>query len=135
MKKVLAVEYNMQKMRSINEVCKKLNIDIEWFFTINPDLIEYFREHQNEFSGIILELGLPIWDKHGKPHHNRLLGLELVEELTRKKIEIPILINSKTTIDLPEIMKNHKNVKGQTSCFAEDIQKHQKEIESFINTL
>lgn len=131
MKTILVVEDDNLKMSIIYELCKKQDVGFKCFVSINPAL-EYFQEHQNEISGIILDLGLTTFDD--SRDYDDVRGLDMVKELTRKQAKIPILINSTTIIDLPEVMKNHKNVKGQTSLSA-GVLKHKEDIESFINTL
>ena len=88
--------------------------------------LKYVTQHFKEVSGIVLDLGLVSYDD--SYDYDSEKGLILVEELTRKKIAIPILINSTTEIDLPEIMKSHTNVKGQMAS-------RFKKLDGFINSL
>ena len=132
MKKILVVDANTMKMAEISRICKEKKLETISFFEIDS-AVKYLKTHRREVSGIILNLSLPIFNTSGGHVWNEFHGMEMIEELTKKKIEIPILINSKTVIDLPEIMKKHNNVKGQTSFIQK--QKHREDIESFINTL
>ena len=109
--KILIVEDDDVKMSMIYWILLDKNIDREWFFSVNSAL-DYISEHQNDVSGIILDLGLTTFVD--SRDYDDLRGLDLVRELTRKEINIPILINSTTEIELEEIMSNHKNVKGQS---------------------
>lgn len=109
--KILIVEDDNFKFSMIYCLLRDKNIDQEWFLSVNSAL-NYISEHQNEVSGIILDLGLTTYSDSND--YDDVRGLDLVNELTRKEINIPILINSTTEINLDEIMSNHKNVKGQS---------------------
>lgn len=109
--KILIVEDDNFKHSMVYCLLRDKNIDQEWFLSVNSAL-NYISEHQNDVSGIILDLGLTTFVD--SRDYDDLRGLDLVRELTRKEINIPILINSTTEIELEEIMSNHKNVKGQS---------------------
>lgn len=126
--KILVVEDNLLKRKFVEEFLSARKIDTIVSFSVNSAIKEIV-ERLNEFSGIILDLGLTSYDDSMDYDSKR--GLDLVEELTRREIDIPILINSSTTINLPNIMENHSNVKGQTSIMEDGNTK----IESFIKIL
>lgn len=109
--KILIVEDDNFKGCMIYERLKEKNIDYKWVVSVRT-AFNYISEHQNDVSGIILDLGLTTFDDSND--YDDIRGLDLVEELTREEINIPILINSTTEIDLNAVMKNHKNVKGQS---------------------
>jgi len=108
--KILVVEDDALKRTYIVEFLKSRNIDVHWCYSVNP-AIKYCIKNQKEISGIILDLGLTSND-HSIDYEFKK-GLNLIRELTRKKIKIPILINSTTYINLKETMEYHENVKGQ----------------------
>jgi len=108
--KILVVEDDALKRTYVLEFLKSRNIDVHWCYSVNP-AIKYCIKNTTEISGIILDLGLTSYDNSIDYEFTK--GLNLVKELTRKKINIPILINSTTYINLKEIMESHDNVKGQ----------------------
>ena len=108
--KILLVEDDALKRTYIIEFLKSRNIDVHWCYSVNP-AIKYCLNNLKKVSGIILDLGLTSYDKSNDYEFEK--GLVLVKELTRKKIKIPILINSTTYINLPMVMESHNNVKGQ----------------------
>lgn len=111
--KILVVEDDQFKREHIKKFLEEKNIsNVHYCKSVCP-AIQYAVEKSRVISGIILDLGLTSFDDSVDYRRDR--GLDLVKELTRKGIKIPILINSTTTIDLPEIMGYHKNVKGQMS--------------------
>jgi len=57
---------------------------------------KYIAEHVNEIELAIVDLGLPMFD-NGE-NYNELEGLVIVDRILRKKISIPIIINSTTEI-------------------------------------
>ena len=103
--KILIVEDDNFKFSMIYCLLRDKNIEHEWFLSVNSAL-KYISEHQNDVSGIILDLGLTTYSDSND--YDDVRGLDLVKELTRKEINIPVLINSTTEIELEEIMSNHK---------------------------
>ena len=125
--KILVVEDDALKRSYIVEFLKSRNIDVHWCYSVNP-AIKYCIKNQREISGIILDLGLTSYDQSTDYEFKK--GLNLVKELTRKCIKIPILINSTTYINLKETMECHENVKAQM-YEADDY----KTLRGFINLL
>ena len=123
--KIVVVEDDKNKREFVAMYLESNNIEMIPFVSIMPAL-KYVTQHFKEISGIILDLGLVSYDD--SYDYDTEKGLILVKELTRKKIEIPILINSTTEIDLPEIMRSHSNVKGQMAS-------NLKLLNEFINSL
>lgn len=126
--KILVVEDDIFKRQNIECFLYARNIDMHLVSSVNP-AIEYIIEHSDEISGVLLDMGLSSYD--GAPDYHSQKGLEVVNELTKRKINIPILINSSTLINMSFIMENNKNVKGQM-CINTD---GYKKLEWFINLL
>ena len=126
--KILVVEDDAIKKRCIEYYFSKNNIaELHFEMSVMPAL-NYVIEHLDEISGVILDLGLTSYNDSTDYDYEK--GLLFVEELTRKEITIPILINSTTEIDLSYVMKNHKNVKGQTA-----ILRGHEDLEEFLALL
>lgn len=123
--RIVVVEDDKNKREFIEDICELKNIDIISFNSIMP-AIKYVVKNFLETDGIILDLGLTNYDD--SEDYDSEKGLILVKELNRKKINIPILINSTTEIDLIEIMRNYPNVKGQMAS-------NYKKLDGFINSL
>lgn len=128
MKKLLIVEDDWHKLRFLQELLNKKNVEIHLCTSITP-AIKYAVKYSKDISGIILDLGLTSFDDSRDYEWDK--GLILVKELTRKRINIPILINSTTIIDLNNIMINHPNVIGQM-C---DLRDGYSKLEEFITLL
>ena len=123
--KIVVVEDDRNKREFVKDIFELKNIDMISFNSIMP-AIKYVIEHSPETDGIILDLGLTSYDDSGD--YDAEKGLILVQELKRKKINIPILINSTTELDLIEVMKNYPNVKGQMAS-------NYKKLDGFIKSL
>ena len=111
--KILIVEDDREKRLFLEYNLKKKNIEICLFSSVNP-AIRYVVQYANQIDGIILDLGLTSYDS--SDDYSFTKGLNLVKELTRKRIEIPILINSSTYVNLPNLMESNSNVKDQMYC-------------------
>ena len=110
MMKILIVEDDRNKRLFLEYFLKEKDFEFQSFAAIKP-AISYTIKHSTEIDGIILDLGLTSYDYSEDYEFTK--GLELIETLTEKRIEIPILINSSTYANLQKIMDNHSNVKGQ----------------------
>ncbi len=108
--KILVVEDDILKRLYVEDVLKRRKIDTHFCRSVRP-AIRYALRNSGEINGIILDLGLTSYDNSDDYDFKK--GLELVKELTRKEVKIPILINSTSYIELEEIMKENPNVKGQ----------------------
>lgn len=108
--KILVVEDDALKRTYVVEFLNSRSIDVHWCYSVNP-AIKFCLNNPSEVSGIILDLGLTSYDNSLDYEFKK--GLNLVKELARKKVKIPILINSTTCINLKEIMECYDNVKGQ----------------------
>lgn len=86
------------KTGSIFRELKKfgLNFNLNFCHSINSAL-RYIVTHPKEIDLIILDLGLPLMDDSTDIEATR--GLQITHYLARKKIRIPIIINSITIID------------------------------------
>jgi len=125
--KVLIVEDDPRKQECIADFLKSRNIDMHLEKAVNPG-VRYACEHKDEISGIILDLGLTTEDYSTDYEWEN--GIELIVELAKKNINIPILINSSTMVKLASIMAKYSSVKGQ--MYVED---DYQTLESFINSL
>ena len=126
MKKILIVEDEHFKRENIEQFLRKKQISYETIEYVNPAL-RYIILNRENISGIILDLGLKSFED-GSDYSNTK-GLNIVYELTRKKLNIPVLIYSSTHVNLSEIMCIHKNVKGQMYGADHNV------LENFINSL
>lgn len=91
--KILIVEDNSSKREQIEEFLKTKGVEFETIGYVEPAL-KYIADNQNNISGIILDLSL-------KSHENSndydpKKGLAISAELSKKKIDIPIMLNSET---------------------------------------
>ena len=108
--KILVVEDDRRKKKYLEEFLKARNIDMHHSKSIRP-AIRYALKYSTEISGIILDLGLTSYDNSNDYEFDK--GLELIKELTQRKVKIPILINSSTYISIQLLMEINHNVKGQ----------------------
>ena len=95
--KILIVEDSRDKKDQLINFLNKNNIEFEICEYLN-DALRYIYEDSKNISGIILDLGLER-DK-SDPEYEQYMGLELVEETERIKLNIPILINSTTEVEM-----------------------------------
>lgn len=105
--KIVVVEDDSIKRDEVIGLLNADNIEFEVFEYINLAL-RYIIVNKDNISGIILDLGLA--SMPGAHDATSYKGLELVNELNRKKIDIPILINSSTEVDMIE---SYPSVFGQ----------------------
>lgn len=108
--KILVVEDEAYKRVCIVDFLEARNIKVHWEYSVKPAM-RYAIQNPKEISGIILDLGLTTTED--SLDYDWVRGLDLVERLHFEKINIPILINSSTEIDLDKVMTNYSNVKGQ----------------------
>lgn len=94
---VVLVEDNEGKKDNLIPILEKEGIEYIVFSSINPTL-KFVVEPSNKIDGIILDMGLPVFDD-GR-NYKVYGGIEILEELKRKEINIPVLINSEQLIDI-----------------------------------
>ena len=123
--KILIVEDDRNKRLFLEYFLKEKNIEFYSFSSVRP-AISYSIKCSSEIDGIILALGLTSYDY--SDDYDFTKGLELIKELTKKRISIPILINSSTYVDLDSLMKMHSNIKAQM----DDDEFH---LRQFVNSL
>ena len=112
--KILIVEDSVLKREQLEEFLKSKGIEFDVFEYIIPAL-RYIRSNAENINGIILDLGLKSmenWDDY-----DLRKGIFIAHELRRKKINIPILINSETII--PE------------SFFTENVFEHRTKMDDY----
>ena len=97
MKKILIVEDSIFKREQITDFLDEKGIEYDFVEYLNPALIYIFGS-QNDISGIILDLGLQYFKDSSPESYNLLRGMDVVRELKRKKMDIPVLINSSTKV-------------------------------------
>ena len=125
--KILIVEDDTNKRLFIEYSLKEKNIDMYSFYSVKP-AIKYAIQHSNEIDGIILDLGLTSYDY--TDDYSFTKGLDLIRELDKTNIQIPILINSTTYLDFENLQKSHSNVKSRMN---EDYDEYNLRL--FINSL
>lgn len=106
--KIFIIEDAIFKREQITDFLEAKNIDFEISEYARPGL-RYIIKNKNEISGIILDLGLQN-SKDSPESYNLYKGLDIVKELFRKSIKIPVLINSSTEVDS---LENYPFVYGQ----------------------
>lgn len=93
MKILIIDDHPEYKCREILEVCKNQGIEVVVKKARNPGLREIVCSG-NKYDGIILDMGLPIYE--GGRDIGERVGEEILAELRRKKLSIPVLIFSET---------------------------------------
>ena len=93
MKILIIDDHPEYKCREILEVCKNQGIEVVVKKARNPGLREIVCSG-NKYDGIILDMGLPIYE--GGRDIGERVGDEILAELRRKKLSIPVLIFSET---------------------------------------
>lgn len=97
--KVLIVEDLKFKRNQLIDFLKKKNIEFEVCEYVN-DALRYIYINKEDISGIILDLGLQTSADNNDHALDR--GLDIVYELDRINLNIPILINSTTFVGMLE---------------------------------
>lgn len=96
---IVLVEDNTEKANSIITTLEREGVEYYQLSALNPAL-KFITKEFKKIDGIILDLGLPRFE-NGRVE-NIYSGLEIIEELKSLEINIPILINSSTLIDIDE---------------------------------
>ena len=123
--KILVLEDAIFKREQITDFLKEKNIPYQVIEYLNPAL-KYVFESKEEISGIILDLGLQLF-KDAPETYSLYRGLDLVYELARTNLEIPVLINSSTDVGM---LTDYPFVYGQRT----KVNNYQI-LEDFINFL
>ena len=106
--KFIIVEDDRNKRLFLKLFFKQNGHESYSFQSVRP-AIKYAINNSTEINGIILDLGLTSYDYTDDYDYDR--GLDLILELTKKGIFIPILINSSIYIrNLEEINENYHNL-------------------------
>lgn len=123
--RIFILEDAIFKREQITDFLEAKNIEFETSEYILPAL-KFIAKNKNYISGIILDLGLQ--NSEDSPETYSLYkGLDVIRELSRKKINIPILINSSTEVRL---LNSYPFIYGQRK----QIDDYQI-LENFINFL
>lgn len=101
--KILVVEDNASKRMQIEEFLTRRGVGFETIGYVEPAL-KYIAENQNDISGIILDLSLKT-DENSNDYHPKK-GLVISEELNKRKIDIPIMLNSETLMPTLFLSRN-----------------------------
>jgi len=104
--KFIIVEDDRNKRLFLELFFKQKGYESYSFQSVRP-AIEYAVKHSTEIDGIILDLGLSSYD-YSDDDYSYDRGLDLIIELSKKGIYIPILINSSIYIDIPKLRRDHK---------------------------
>ena len=112
--KILIVEDNETKRDNIESFLEFQRIKYHTCEYVNETL-RYIIKHKNDISGIILDLGLNLFKDSSYDRYN---GLTILSEMQRKKINIPVLINSTTEVGM--IDEDYPFVWGQRTRIEDD---------------
>lgn len=95
--KILIVEDSMCKREQLVEFLEKEKVEFEVCEYVNTAL-RYIRANKANVAGIILDLGLESMPgaHDAKPYR----GLDVLQEMKRLKLDIPVLINSTTELEM-----------------------------------
>jgi len=105
--KILVIEDDIFKREQITDFLEEKNIEYEAYAYVNPAL-RYILQNKEKISGIILDMGLPSF-KDSKDY-TLIKGMDIIKELYRKRLYIPVLINSSRDLSIFEM---HSFVFGQ----------------------
>lgn len=93
--KILIVDDCLEtKCFGVVEECKRRNIEIVVEKALIPALQRIFLDEKTKIDGIILDMGIPVYENQMIEFPNE--GEEILMELKRKKVEIPVLVFSET---------------------------------------
>ena len=95
--KILIVEDSVWKREQLVEFLEKEKIEFEVSEYVN-NALRYIRANKTDIAGIILDLGLESMPgaHDAKPYR----GLDVVKEMKILKLNIPVLINSTTELQM-----------------------------------
>ena len=124
--KILVIDDDIFKREQITDFLEVENIEYETFEYANPAL-RYIVMNKDEISGIVLDLGLQDF-KNTPNTYSLYKGLDIIHEMYRKSIHIPILINSSTDVGI--IDDKYPFVYGQRTKID-----NYKILEDYINFL
>ena len=95
--KILIVEDSIWKREQLVEFLEKEKIEFEVSEYVN-NALRYIRANKTDIAGIILDLGLESMPDayDAKPYR----GLDVLREMKRLKLDIPVLINSTTELQM-----------------------------------
>ena len=127
--KILVVEDEKSKRECIVKFLKARNIEMHLAYSVRPAL-RYVIQNPNEISGIILDMGLTSTDD--SLDYDWIRGWDLVERLNFDKINIPILINSSTDVQIEKRKEDYRNLHSQ--MYEEDDYETLGEFIAFLET-
>lgn len=96
---IVLIEDNADKSNNIISILDKEGIEYYLITALNPAL-RFITNESKKIDGIILDLGLPRFENERV--EDITAGLDVVEELKRVGITIPVLINSSTLVEIDE---------------------------------
>ena len=111
---ILVVEDDKTKRENVEFFLESREIGYHTCEYVN-EALRYIIRNKNEISGIILDLGLNLFEEGSYDRYN---GLILLSEMQRKKIDIPVLINSTTEVGM--IDEDYPFVWGQRTRIEDD---------------
>ena len=114
------------KIKFSYKICKSINSSLR-----------YLVSNKNEIDLIVLDLGLPrFYDNHNFKYYYPYGGLEIIDEMFRKKLfNIPIIINSTTKLELSDNTTEKEFFSFYSPIFIEHVDKLEGEwLVKFIKT-
>ena len=111
---ILVVEDDKTKRENVEFFLESRGIGYHTCEYVN-EALRYIIRNKNEISGLILDLGLNLLEEGSYDRYN---GLILLSEMQRKKIDIPVLINSTTEVGM--IDEDYPFVWGQRTRIEDD---------------
>lgn len=113
---ILFVDDNPKgKVMPLIEYLNEAGIDFSYDIVENVNsAIKYIFTHIDEIDLIITDLGLPRYEDGSD--FELLNGLDIIDELIRKDISIPIIVNSATKI--PNLLEYAKTYKKNNRLFS-----------------
>lgn len=89
-------------------ISKQVKFSYSIYLSSNRAL-RFISTHLNEVDLAVIDLGLPLFD--GSHNYQEIGGLEIIENILIETLDIPIIINSSTTIEFAngETEKEHFN--------------------------
>ena len=114
--RILVVEDDKFKRNTLKDILEKEDVELFFIKAINPAL-RYIHDNSSDIDGIILDLELPRFNSDAGINFIHLGGLDIPIEMTRLRLDIPIMINSiiAFTVDYEVYLKDLHNIKGKAN--------------------
>jgi DNA-binding response OmpR family regulator len=99
--RILMIEDDNYKVQKVLEHLQKHKVDVKKSY--NSGMRALLKE---EYDAVILDMTFPTFDERSLPKPE--MGLQVLREMKRKKITLPVLIHSGDEVDVSE----YENIKG-----------------------